>query len=57
MRTNYPDEIDLGTFIVERWKQAGVGHVFGVPGDFNLGVSLVFIPTPVVLGWPFGTSP
>lgn len=40
MRLNYPEEIDLGTFIVERWKQAGVGHVFGVPGDFNLGVSL-----------------
>jgi hypothetical protein len=39
MRTDYPEEIDLGTFIVERWKQAGVGHVFGVPGDFNLGVS------------------
>lgn len=39
VRTNYPEEIDLGTFIVERWKQAGVGHVFGVPGDFNLGVS------------------
>ncbi|KAG7530933.1 hypothetical protein FFLO_04711 [Filobasidium floriforme] len=37
MRLNYPEEIDLGTFIVERWKQAGVGHVFGVPGDFNLG--------------------
>lgn len=35
----YPDEMDLGTFIVERWKQLGVGHVFGVPGDFNLGVS------------------
>jgi hypothetical protein len=35
----YPVEIDLGTYIVERWKQLGVGHVFGVPGDFNLGVS------------------
>lgn len=37
--TRYPEEMDLGTFIVERWKQLGVGHVFGVPGDFNLGVS------------------
>ena len=36
---SYPVEIDLGTYIVERWKQLGVGHVFGVPGDFNLGVS------------------
>lgn len=45
MRTNYPEDIDLGTFIVERWKQAGVGHVFGVPGDFNLGVSL---PSPPI---------
>jgi hypothetical protein len=39
MPTSYPAEIDLGTYIVERWKQLGIKHVFGVPGDFNLGVS------------------
>ena len=55
MRTNYPEEIDLGTFIVERWKQAGVGHVFGVPGDFNLGVSLN--ARPGFLEWRFQDSP
>jgi hypothetical protein len=26
----------VGDFLLRRLKEAGVGHLFGVPGDFNL---------------------
>ena len=29
-------QMTIGTFLFMRLKQVGIGHVFGVPGDFNL---------------------
>lgn len=26
----------IGDFLLRRLEEAGVGHLFGVPGDFNL---------------------
>jgi TPP-dependent 2-oxoacid decarboxylase len=37
--TDYPDQITLSEYITARWKQLGVKHIFGCPGDFNLEVS------------------
>lgn len=37
--TNHPDQITLSEYITARWKQLGVKHIFGCPGDFNLEVS------------------
>ena len=36
---SYPDQITLSEYITARWKQLGVKHIFGCPGDFNLEVS------------------
>ncbi|GHJ87044.1 hypothetical protein NliqN6_3446 [Naganishia liquefaciens] len=33
---SYPDQITLSEYITARWKQLGVKHIFGCPGDFNL---------------------
>ena len=27
----------VGAYLVERLREAGIGHVFGVPGDYALG--------------------
>ena len=35
---SYPDQITLSEYITARWKQLGVKHIFGCPGDFNLEV-------------------
>ncbi|KAF8682453.1 hypothetical protein RHS04_02581 [Rhizoctonia solani] len=34
--TNYPESISMSLYLIERLKQLGVKHIFGVPGDFNL---------------------
>ncbi|WWD00611.1 hypothetical protein V866_007546 [Kwoniella sp. B9012] len=35
------ETIEFSQYVVERLKQAGVKQVFGVPGDFNLGLDYV----------------
>lgn len=37
---SYPARITLSEYITARWKQLGVKHIFGCPGDFNLEVRL-----------------
>lgn len=45
---SYPDQITLSEYITARWKQLGVKHIFGCPGDFNLEVR-VFLPPSAFL--------
>ena len=33
-----PDDITLGAYLIERLREVGVRHVFGVPGDYVLGL-------------------
>jgi pyruvate decarboxylase len=33
-----PSEVPLGKYIFERIQSVGIGHIFGVPGDFNLNL-------------------
>jgi len=36
MSTSPSQQMTIGDFLLRRLKEAGVGHLFGVPGDFNL---------------------
>jgi indolepyruvate decarboxylase len=29
----------IGEFLLRRLREAGIGHLFGVPGDFNLEIT------------------
>jgi indolepyruvate decarboxylase len=29
-------QMKIGDFLLRRLQEAGIGHLFGVPGDFNL---------------------
>ncbi|MGW1723410.1 alpha-keto acid decarboxylase family protein [Streptomyces sp. NPDC002306] len=33
-----PSRTTIGEFLLRRFREAGVTHLFGVPGDFNLGL-------------------
>ncbi|KAJ9093779.1 hypothetical protein QFC19_008222 [Naganishia cerealis] len=44
------NQITLSQYITTRWKQLGVKHVFGVPGDFNLEF-LDYIENDPDLNW------
>ncbi|KAJ9100375.1 hypothetical protein QFC20_005441 [Naganishia adeliensis] len=48
--TDYPDQIALSEYITARWKQLGVKHIFGCPGDFNLEF-LDYIEKDPALDW------
>ena len=39
----------VGRYLVERLRQAGVGHVFGVPGDYVLGFMDELVDSPIEL--------
>jgi indolepyruvate decarboxylase len=30
--------MQIGAFLVRRLKEAGLRHIFGVPGDFNMSL-------------------
>jgi indolepyruvate decarboxylase len=36
MSSNASQRMNIGNFLLRRLKEAGVGHLFGVPGDYNL---------------------
>ena len=37
--SNSPTQsMTIGDFLLRRLKEAGIGHLFGVPGDYNLGL-------------------
>lgn len=33
-----PDTVSIGYYLAARLREIGVGHLFGLPGDFNLGL-------------------
>ena len=39
----------LGTFLVDRLRQLGIGHVFGIPGDYVLALYKVLEQSPIKL--------
>ena len=36
MSTSTSRWMKIGDFLLRRLEEAGIGHLFGVPGDFNL---------------------
>jgi indolepyruvate decarboxylase len=36
MSSTFPQRMKIGDFLLRRLKEAGVRHLFGVPGDYNL---------------------
>lgn len=39
----------LGTYLVDRLRQLGIGHVFGIPGDYVLALYKVLEESPIKL--------
>ncbi|MGW1887847.1 hypothetical protein [Streptomyces sp. NPDC001970] len=39
-----PTNMPIGDFLTRRLKEVGVGHLFGVPGDFNLESCPLVLP-------------
>src|SRR5688572_27064460 len=48
-------KIQVGTYLIKRLKQLGVRHVFGLPGDFNLGL-LDFVEDEEGIDWVGGCN-
>jgi TPP-dependent 2-oxoacid decarboxylase len=44
-----PDQWTVGSYLVERIREVGVRHVFGVPGDYVLGLMDVVVDSPLEL--------
>ncbi len=38
MSSKSTQRMKIGDFLLRRLKEAGIGHLFGVPGDYNLGL-------------------
>jgi indolepyruvate decarboxylase len=44
-----PGQWTVGSYLVERIREVGVRHVFGVPGDYVLGLMDVIVDSPLEL--------
>jgi pyruvate decarboxylase len=44
------EDISIGDYLLTRLEQLGVRHIFGVPGDFNLGF-LDFVEDHPTIKW------
>ena len=46
----------VGEFLLRRLREAGVGHAFGVPGDYNLELLQQLEDSGLWSGWGSATS-
>ena len=44
-----PGSWTVGSYLVERVREVGVRHVFGVPGDYVLGLMDEIVASPLEL--------